>query len=173
MKKENENKPDPFVKWVGGKRQLLPIIRKNIPSEIDRYIEPFLGGGAVLYNIDYNSAFANDINKELITTYKTVKENISGLVEKLKEHKQKNCENYYYEIRSLKTEDLTELERAARFIYLNKTCFNGVYRENSKGEFNVPFGKQANPNILDENNLIQINKIFNIKNINFFNLNFK
>ncbi|MCS6873777.1 MAG: DNA adenine methylase [Pyrinomonadaceae bacterium] len=144
-------KPKPFVKWAGGKKQLLKLIKERAPYSYRRYIEPFVGGGALLFELLPKRAIVNDINEELINAYLAIRDNLYELIDSLKQHN--NSEEYYYYMRSLKPNELNRIERASRFIYLNKTCYNGLYRENSKGEFNVPFGKYKNPKIVDEQNL--------------------
>jgi DNA adenine methylase len=151
----------PFVKWAGGKRQLLPTIKQYVPKKFNRYFEPFIGGGALFFNLGRTGSYISDINKELINTYQVVSNGklIFELIDKLKVHKKANCSEYYYQIRDLDKnsdfQNLSEVDRAARFIYLNKTCFNGIQRENSKGHNNVPFGDNPNPNILDDMTLIE------------------
>jgi DNA adenine methylase len=164
-------KPKPFVKWAGGKRQLIKVLTNNLPPSYNRYIEPFVGGGALLFEVLPYKAIINDINTELINAYTVIKDDIDALIEDLKKHK--NEEEYYYKIRSLDTEKLSAVERASRFIYLNKTCFNGLYRENSKGKFNVPFGKYKNPKILDEENLRAVSEYLNTAEISILNLDYK
>ena len=144
----------PFVKWVGGKRQIMPSIIGLLPKKIStyNYIEPFVGGGAVLFQLEPKKAVINDFNSELINVYEIVKNNLEELIENLKIHK--NDPDYFYTLRSIdRTENfgkLTNIERASRIIYPNKTCFNGLYRVNNAGEFNSPFGKYKNPNIINE-----------------------
>jgi len=155
----------PILKWVGGKRQLLEQIRPLIP-ECSTYYEPFIGGGAVLFDRQPKKAVINDSNKELINVYSVVKDNSEQLIEKLLEHKEKNCEDYFYEIRALDRDKkrfdlLTDVDKAARIIYLNKTCFNGLFRVNSLGEFNSPWGKYRNPNITSETTIKAMNKYLN------------
>jgi DNA adenine methylase len=164
-------KPKPFVKWAGGKRQLIKVLTNNLPPSYNRYIEPFVGGGALLFEVLPYKAIINDINTELINAYTVIKDDIDALIEDLKKHK--NEEEYYYKIRSLDPEKLSAVERASRFIYLNKTCFNGLYRENSKGKFNVPFGKYKNPKILDEENLRAVSEYLNTAEISILNLDYK
>jgi DNA adenine methylase len=164
-------KPKPFVKWAGGKRQLIKVLTNNLPPSYNRYIEPFVGGGALLFEVLPYKAIINDINTELINAYTVIKDDIDALIEDLKKHK--NEEEYYYKIRSLNPEKLSAVERASRFIYLNKTCFNGLYRENSKGKFNVPFGKYKNPKILDEENLRAVSEYLNTAEISILNLDYK
>ena len=152
---KNRNKlVQPVLKWAGGKRQLLPEIEKYIPNlnEIKSYYEPFLGGGAVLFNLQPKKAIVNDTNTDLINLYEVIKEDVDELIEDLKKHK--NNKDYFYELRALdrteKYKELSNIERASRIIYLNKTCFNGLFRVNKSGEFNVPFGNYKNPNIVNE-----------------------
>lgn len=121
-----------------------------IPKKITTYVEPFIGGGAVLFNLQPQKAIINDLNEELINTYKVVKESPRELLELLKIHDKNNCKGYFYEIRALDRtnnfENMTNIEKAARVIYLNKTCFNGLYRVNKAGLFNSPYGKYKKPN---------------------------
>lgn len=154
-------KPKPFVKWVGGKRQLLAQFKSldlYPPKEFDlqnnRYFEPFVGGGAVFFDLLPKNAFLFDLNSELITTYKVIKNNLDELIHDLKTHEINK--EYFNFIRSWKQEDLTPIKIASRFIYLNKTCFNGLYRVNKKGNFNVSYGRYKKPNICDEKNLSSV-----------------
>jgi DNA adenine methylase len=146
-------KARPFIKWAGGKSQLLPEMAKLFPpkDQIGRYFEPFLGGGAVFFYLQHPKSFLSDTNRELVELYDTVKNDVEKLIKALKPHK--NEHDYFYEIRSQNPDSLSSIERAARFIYLNKTCFNGLYRVNSKGGFNVPFGRYKNPAICDAEGL--------------------
>ena len=159
----------PFLKWVGGKRQLMPSIVELLPKNIKElnYIEPFIGGGAVLFHLQPKNAVINDFNKELINVYEVIKNNLPELIADLKKHD--NNADYFYQIRSLdRTEEfkkLTPVERASRVIYLNKTCFNGLYRVNNAGEFNAPFGRYKNPNIVNEPTLKAVNKYLNSNNV--------
>ena len=144
----------PVLKWVGGKRQLLDSIMPLVKKDCSTYVEPFVGGGAVLFELAPKKAIINDYNKELINVYVTIKDNPLELIEKLKFHAENNSEEYFYKIRSLDRtylfSQLTDVERAARIIYLNKTCYNGLYRVNSSGQFNTPYGKYKNPDIINE-----------------------
>lgn len=156
-------KPKPFVKWVGGKRQLLAQFRRlNLypPEKFDirtgRYFEPFVGGGAVFFDLLPEKGFLSDLNKELVTTYNVIKNDVEGLIASLKKHK--TDKEYFLKIRAQDPKTLSELDGASRFIFLNRTCFNGLYRVNSKGGFNVPYGKYSNPLICDEDNLIKVSK---------------
>jgi DNA adenine methylase len=142
----------PFLKWAGGKRQLLPEIRKYIPKKINTYYEPFIGAGAVFFDIQPKRAVINDVNTELVNVYECIKNHADELIDDLKKHE--NDSEYFYSIRDLDRQPeykkLTPIERASRIIYLNKTCYNGLFRVNSQGQFNVPFGKYKNPQIVNE-----------------------
>jgi len=159
----------PFMKWVGGKRQLMPSIVENLPKNIKeyKYIEPFIGGVAVFFNLQPKNAIINDYNDELINVYIAIRDHLDELISDLKKHK--NESEYFYKIRGLdRTQDfknLSPVERASRVIYLNKTCFNGLYRVNNAGEFNAPFGRYKNPNIVNEPTLKAVNKYLNTNNI--------
>lgn len=145
----------PFIKWVGGKSQLLPELEKRIPRNYSRYFEPFIGGGALFFSLEQRDAVINDINPELVNLYKVVRDNPGDLIDDLQKHVYEK--EYFYKIREVDRYPTytrwSDIEKASRFIYLNKTCFNGLYRVNSKGHFNVPFGRYKNPRILDEPNL--------------------
>ncbi len=166
---------NPFVKWVGGKRQLLPEIKKYLPKFKGKYYEPFVGGGAVLFALQPKNAVVNDINEELINVYSVVKNNVEHLIEDLKKHI--NEPDYFYEIRGLdrlpEFEKISKIERASRILYLNKTCYNGLYRVNNSGEFNAPFGRYKNPNIVNEITLRAVSKYLNENEIDIVNRNFK
>lgn len=156
-------KPKPFVKWVGGKRQLLAQFRKlNLyPPELfniktGRYFEPFVGGGAVFFDLLPEKGFLSDLNKELVITYNVIKNDVDSLIASLKKHQ--TDKEYFLKIRAQDPNKLGDLSIASRFIFLNKTCFNGMYRVNRKGEFNVPYGKYNNPLICDEDNLRKVSK---------------
>lgn len=159
----------PFLKWVGGKRQLMSTIVEHFPKNIQslNYIEPFIGGGAVLFHLQPKKAIINDFNVELINTYEVIKNNVDELIIDLKKHE--NDSDYFYNLRGLdRTEEfktLTLIQRASRIIYLNKTCFNGLYRVNNAGEFNAPFGRYKNPNIVNEPTLKAVNKYLNSNKI--------
>ena len=159
----------PFLKWVGGKRQLMPSIVDHLPENIKdyKYIEPFIGGGAVFFNLQPKNAVINDYNEELINVYQVIKDNLDDLIIDLKKHK--NEAEYFYSIRSLdrngEFKKLSAVQRASRVIFLNKTCFNGLYRVNNAGEFNSPFGRYKNPNIVNEPTLKAVNKFLNNNNV--------
>lgn len=151
----------PIVKWVGGKRQLMFELIKNMPKSYNRYFEPFIGGGALFFELQPEQAYISDMNEELINLYSVVRDNVYELIKDLSKHEV--SKEYFLEIRNIdRTEQYTELsdvERASRFIYLNRTCFNGMYRVNSQGQFNVPFGHYKNPRIIDENNLLNCSEL--------------
>ncbi|MEK4127396.1 Dam family site-specific DNA-(adenine-N6)-methyltransferase [Anoxybacillus sp. FSL W8-0382] len=144
-------KPKPILKWAGGKQQMLDVLLPQVPKQYNRYIEPFFGGGALFFALTPKDAIIADSNPELINLYRVVADNVEELISILKE--MKNDESFYYEVRGLDPDLLSPVERAARTIYLNRTCYNGLYRVNRKGQFNVPYGKYKNPKICDEKNL--------------------
>lgn len=164
----------PVVKWVGGKRQLLPEIVARVPKAFDpgtsTYYEPFLGGAAVLFGLSPQKAVVNDSNEGLINVYQVVRDEVDELIALLSTYP--NSPEFYQEIRALDRDDeifasLSDVEKAARFIYLNKTCFNGLYRVNKKGHFNASFGKYKNPKICDEETLRDVSKYLNEAEIDF------
>ncbi|MEH2287763.1 DNA adenine methylase [Nostoc sp.] len=144
----NEISPRPFLKWAGGKNRLIQQYIPYFPKSYKNYYEPFLGGGAVFFYLQPNAAILTDINAELINTYCCVRDRVEELISLLKEHKIRHDKDYYYSIRN--NSGGSDIEKAARLIYLNKTCFNGLYRVNSQGKFNVPLGRYNNPNICAE-----------------------
>lgn len=164
-------KPKPFVKWAGGKKQIIHELIQRIPDRFNTYYEPFIGGGALFFELMPEKAVIGDKNYELINAYFIIKDKVEELIEELKNHK--NCKTYYYKIRSLNPEKLDLVKRASRFIYLNKTCYNGLWRVNSKGQFNVPFGRYKNPKICDEENLRAINSYLNRINIKIIHGDYK
>ena len=159
----------PVLKWAGGKRQLIDVISTYINEETigdGTYYEPFFGGGFVFFHLQPKKAVINDFNKEIVNVYKTIKNHPRQLIALLQEHTQNNTVDYFYQIRALDREEeytrrgfFTNAQKAARTIYLNKTCFNGLYRVNSKGFFNVPFNNAKNPLICDVENLNDCNKL--------------
>ncbi len=150
----------PLLKWAGGKRQLLHQICKRLPSKIETYYEPFVGGGAVFFSLAaqgrFRRAVLSDQNEELIATYRAVKQDVEAVIRELK--KMRHSEEDYYEIRAWKPRLLAK--RAARMIYLNRTGYNGLYRVNRSGQFNVPFGRYVRPNICDEDRLRAVARAF-------------
>lgn len=162
--------PKPFVKWAGGKRQLLPVIENHIPSKFDRYFEPFLGGGAVFFSLASKERkakwFISDLNSDLVLSYVTIRDKVKELVLSLENHAahySKDQSGYYYKIREANPKN--DIDKVSRLIFLNKTCFNGLYRVNSKGKFNVPVGRYVNPNIVNKENLFEVSKILQSKDI--------
>lgn len=159
----------PFLKWAGGKRQLMPEIREMLPDGVTThpYYEPFIGGGALFFELLPKRAVINDYNEELINVYTAIRDNPSALIEDLKRHK--NTAEYFYKIRAIDRQplfrNLTKIERASRIIYLNKTCYNGLYRVNNAGEFNSPFGRYKNPNIVNEPVIKAVSKYLNSSQI--------
>lgn len=156
-----------FVKWAGGKEQLLDQLVPLFPNKFNRFIEPFVGGGAVLFyvlqNFSVKEIIISDINSELMNAYSVVKNDVEALIKKLRELKQKHDKEHFYVVREQAVENLDNINRAARLIYLNRTCFNGLYRVNSKGKFNVPIGSYKNPDIVQEEKLRLISKL--LKNV--------
>ncbi len=173
----------PFIKWAGGKTELLPVLIENLPiyinenKKIDTYIEPFVGAGAffiyIASNYQFNRIVINDINYKLINVYKIIRDNIDELIEEMESMKEEYLayseeekKEMYLKIREEfnNWNIVTEVKQAANFIFINKTCFNGLYRENQKGDYNVPWGQHKKPSIFDENQLREISKLLNIKN---------
>ena len=166
----------PILKWVGGKRQLLNDILPLIKSK-GTYIEPFLGGGAVLFAHQPKKAIVNDYNSELMNVYQVIKSHPEQLIQLLQIHQNNNSEEYYYKTRELdRTEEYKELspiQKASRIIYLNKTCYNGLYRVNSSGHFNSPYGKYKNPSIVNAPIIRAISKYFNDNEITLLQGDYK
>ena len=165
----------PVVKWVGGKRQLLPQILPLIPKRMSAYCEPFLGGGAVLFALQPRRALVNDLNQDLITVYRVIKENADALIEHLSRHE--NTPEYFYRIRDLDRDReayaaLSDVEKASRLLYLNKTCYNGLFRVNASGAFNSPYGHYRRPNIVNEQTIRGVSRYFNSCDITFFSEDF-
>ena len=170
----------PYLKWAGGKRQLLTEIKKNLPKDIYKYVyyEPFIGAGAVFFELQPKKAVINDSNSQLILTYNVIKDNVEDLILLLKEYQKNNNAEFFYKIRNIdrdkdKFNTLTSTEKAARLIFLNKTCFNGLYRVNSQGRFNVPFGKYKNPAICEDIVLRQVSNYLNTNEIAILNKDFE
>jgi DNA adenine methylase len=161
--------PRPFVKWAGGKGQLLPTLEQYFPTHFSTYYEPFLGGGAVFFYIVERrprfTAILSDINEELITAYHVVKEKVEQLIKLLENHKAQYKlapEKYYYKVREQDPTD--EVEKTARLIFLDKTCYNGLYRVNKEGKFNVPFGRYKDPKVAGKENLRIVSQVLNWTN---------
>lgn len=173
-------KGKPFVKWAGGKRQILDKLKKYIPDEYNTYYEPFIGGGALLFELSPKNAVINDSNTELMNVYQVLcdEEKFKKMCKALNSHETNHSEEYYYEQRNKDRNKntfnkLSDYTRAARTIYLNKACFNGLYRVNSKGEFNVPFGKKIKVNTYEGNNLITVSNYLTMNNIKLLNVDFE
>jgi len=174
-------KAQPFIKWVGGKRGLLKQILPFINNNFKNYHEPFLGGGAVFFELfslgllQDKKIFLSDLNSELINTYKVVQNIPNDLILNLENYKKNHSKEFYYKIRELDRksnfQELSEIERATRFIYLNKTCFNGLYRVNKKGFFNTPIGSYKNPNIADKETILSSSKA--LQNVTLLNQSFE
>ncbi len=166
----------PVVKWVGGKRQLLDTFKPLLPKRITTYCEPFLGGGALLFSLQPQKAFVNDINSDLIQVYTTIKDDVENLIAALSEYR--NESDFFYYVRDWDRDKeryakLTGVEKAARLIYLNKTCYNGLYRVNNAGEFNSPFGNYRNPNIINAPVLRAVSTYFNSADIHFTSVDYE
>lgn len=171
------NELKPFTKWVGGKRQLLPELLELLPSSFGGYYEPFIGGGALFFELAPEKAVINDNNKELVLAYQVIKDDVESLIDELKKHKEHNSKEYYLDLRSAdrdgRIENMSDVERAGRILYMLRVNFNGLYRVNSKNQFNVPYGKYKNPKILDEDNLRNISKYLNDNDIAILNGDFE
>ncbi len=164
-----ENKLNPVIKWVGGKRQLLNYLVKYMPKQYNTYFEPFVGGGAFLLELLPTHAVINDANAELINMYRVIKNQPQALIKQLMIHKENNSKDYYLKIREVdRTNQImkyTDVQRAARLMYMLRVDFNGMYRVNRKGQFNVPYGKYANPNIVNSDAICKLSEYFNYTNI--------
>lgn len=173
-------KGKPFVKWAGGKRQILDKLIKYVPEDFNTYYEPFVGGGALFFELSPKNAVINDSNEELINVFRCIKEEekLTKMCNELNHHEANHSEEYYYKIRNIdrdknKFNRLSDYKRAARTIYLNKACFNGLYRVNSKGEFNVPFGKKLKVNTYEGQNIGIIHAYLNFNNIKILSIDFE
>ncbi|NWJ99080.1 DNA adenine methylase [Marine Group I thaumarchaeote] len=173
MQQVYSQEPRPFVKWAGGKRQLLHELERNYPKKFGTYFEPFLGGGAVMFNLLAKhpdmKCHVSDLNSDLILTYVAIRDKVTEVIESLENHSkkyQKNTNFYYYHVRE--SEPTSQIEKVSKLIFLNKTCFNGLYRVNRKGKFNVPLGRYTNPNIVNKENLLTASRILQSSNLEFF-----
>ena len=173
-------KAKPFVKWAGGKRQILNELRKYVPEDYNCYYEPFIGGGALFFDLAPKNAVINDSNSELMNVYKVMCDDFkySKMCNLLNNYEVKNSEEFYYELRNKdrnkeKYDKLNDYTKAARTIYLNKACFNGLYRVNSKGEFNVPYNKKTTVNTYDKENLLVVHMYLTMNNIKILNTDFE
>ncbi len=173
-------KGKPFVKWAGGKRQIMNEIMKYIPFNYNTYYEPFVGGGAVFFELAPKKAVLNDYNSELINVFECIKDEVKfeKMCTELNHHESNHSEEYYYNIRNMDRDKksfskIADYKRAARTIYLNKACFNGLYRVNSKNEFNVPFGKKTKVNTYEGQNLGIVHCILNFNDIKLLSTDFE
>lgn len=175
-------RPRPFVKWAGGKRQILPAVSGGMPESFGRYFEPFLGGGALFFHVapadskggkngrdGAHPLHISDLNRELVLAYQTIRDRPEDLLRALRDHEagyRADPESYYYSVRDgYDPGSAGDIDTASRLIFLNKTCFNGLYRVNSRGKFNVPLGRYANPTIADEQNILAVSEILNLSNV--------
>lgn len=167
----------PFTKWTGGKRQLLSIIKSLMPDNYNNYFEPFVGGGALFFDLTPKTAFINDFNSELINCYQEIKTNPKKLIDLLNKHHVNNSKEYYLNLRSAdrdnRINDMSNTERAARIIYMLRVNFNGLYRVNSKNQFNVPYGRYKNPKIVNAGLIMSISEYLNQNNIHILNGDFE
>ena len=173
-------KGKPFVKWAGGKRQIIDKLKKFIPDEFDTYYEPFIGGGALLFELSPKKAVINDSNKELMNVYECLcdEDKFKKMCNVLNHYEMQHSEEFYYEIRNKDRNvnsynRLSDYTRAARTIYLNKACFNGLYRVNSKNQFNVPFGKKNKVNTYEGSNLITVSNYLTMNDIKILSIDFE
>jgi len=166
--------PRPFLRWAGGKTKSIPFLKAHLPyglSHINTYFEPFLGAGSLFFNLRPIRALLSDINKDLIECYKAIQQNPILVSKYLSEHPLYNSEQYYYNMRNKYNHSKPSISRAALFIYLNKTCFNGIWRVNKKGEFNVPYGKQDHPSLPSRNELTKVSEA--LVNAEIIHINYK
>ena len=167
----------PFTKWTGGKRQLLSVIKSLMPESYNRYFEPFVGGGALFFELAPKDAIINDFNSELINCYQQIKDNPSELIKSLSKHKESNSKEYYLNLRSAdrdsRIEKMNNVERAARIMYMLRVNFNGLYRVNSKNQFNVPYGRYKNPQIVDSDLIVSISQYLDENTIHILNGDFE
>lgn len=166
----------PFLKWAGGKRQLLPVLCRVRPQSFHCYYEPFVGAGALMLDLKPRQLVINDLNQELINCYRIIQKKPDELIESLRQHE--NEADYFYSLRGLDRDpeafaQLSPIERASRTIYLNKTCYNGLYRVNQKGQFNAPFGKYRNPTIADEAGIRAVSRFLNARPCRILNQDFE
>ena len=173
-------KGKPFVKWAGGKRQIMPEIKKYVPENYDTFYEPFVGGGAVFFELAPKKAVINDYNSELMNVFECIKDEnkFDKMCTELNHHEANHSEEYYYQVRNIdrdvkKYNKLADYKKAARTIYLNKACFNGLYRVNSKNEFNVPFGKKEKVNTYEGQNLGVVHCILNFNDVKLLSIDFE
>jgi DNA adenine methylase len=173
----SNTKLKPFTKWTGGKRQLLSELLEKMPKEYNHYFEPFIGGGALFFEVAPSKATINDYNSNLVNTYISIRDNLHDLIVILHNHQDLNSKEYFLEVRSAdrdgRIDKMNQVELAGRLIYMLRVCFNGLYRVNSKNQFNVPYGKYKNPKIVDEELLTNISEYLNEYEIDIFNGDFE
>ena len=166
----------PVVKWVGGKRQLIGELTNLMPRNYNRYYEPFFGGGALYFATKPNNAVINDINHDLITMYRVIKDKPLELISLLEKHSQNHSKDYYYKLRSFdrdgSIDEMNDIEKSARLLYMLRVDFNGLYRVNSKGQFNVPYGRYKNPNIVNKNTILAVSSLFKHNNVELKSVDF-
>jgi len=175
VKKSKNELVAPVLKWVGGKRQLLDKLTPLLPQNINTYCEPFVGGGALLFYLQPNIAYVNDINTELMRVYNVIKNDVESLITALQNFK--NDADFFYAVREwdrdkIKYSSLSDVQKAARILYLNKTCYNGLFRVNNAGEFNSPFGNYLNPNIVNAPTLRAVNKYLNTATVHLTSVDY-
>ena len=172
-----ESNLKPITKWVGGKRQLLNELNVFKPDSFNTYFEPFVGGGAFLFNLAPEKAVINDFNEDLVNLYRIVKSDPENLLKILEKHAENNSKEYYLQLREVDRSDaidkLSNVEKAARILYMLKVDFNGLYRVNKKNQFNVPYGRYKNPNIANRENILSVSNYFNRSNIEILNGDFE
>lgn len=173
-------KGKPFVKWAGGKRQIIDKLKEHVPEEFDTYFEPFVGGGALLFELEPEKAVINDSNRELMNVYECIQDEtkLDKMLKELNKYEASHSEEFYFEIRNkdrdkAKFWKIVDYKRAARTIYLNKACFNGLYRVNSRNEFNVPFNKKEKINTYDGPNMYTIHAYLNYRNVTLLSCDFE
>ncbi len=176
LSSDSPHRTKPFLKWAGGKRQLIPEIKFHyLPPHYNTYYEPFVGAGALLLDLQPSRAVINDGNTELINCYLIIKNSVEELIEILRSYY--NDEAYYYQIRAWDRQpdyaEKSAVERAARIVFLNKTCYNGLFRVNANGQFNTPFGRYKSPKILDENGLRTVSSYLNTADVQIRNFDFQ
>lgn len=166
----------PFTKWVGGKRQLLKELNQLKPSVFETYYEPFVGGGALFFDLKHDKAVINDANEDLINAYLAIRDDVEKLIDYLRKHESNNSKEYYYDLRLAdrdgRIHKMDSIEKAARILYMLRVNFNGLYRVNSKGQFNTPYGRYKNPRIVDRENLMNISDYLNKNDITIYNSDF-
>ena len=159
-------KAKPFIQWAGGKKSVLKYLKQNLPINYKNYYECFVGGGAMFFELQPKRSYLSDVNRRLITTYEALKENPDKVIKELENHKANNSKEYFLKCRDKFNKEIDKFKIAGLFIYINKTCFNALYRVNKKGEFNVPYGKYKNPPILDKENLLNVSRALKNVHIN-------